>query len=126
MQAVILTTDERQIERVYAKEQRERLSRLFGADVCVVRAREMDACREELCACRYIFSTWGMPALSAAQIAQYFPQLEAVFYAAGSVRYFAQPFLQAGARVFSAWQMNAVPVIESAVSQILLANKGFY
>ena len=39
---------------------------------------------------------------------------------------FARPFLNLGIRVCSAWKANAVPVIEYAVSQILLANKGFY
>ena len=39
---------------------------------------------------------------------------------------FARPFLSCGVRVFSAWQANAVPVIEYATSQILLASKGFF
>ena len=73
-----------------------------------------------------VFSSWGMPSLSADVIATHLPRLRAVFYAAGSVQAFARPFLSRGVRVFSAWRENALPVAEVAVSQILLANKGFF
>jgi phosphoglycerate dehydrogenase-like enzyme len=72
------------------------------------------------------FSSWGMPALTADEIAEHLPRLTALFYAAGSVQSFARPFLERGIRVYSAWRENAVPVAEVAVSQILLANKGFF
>lgn len=74
----------------------------------------------------YIFSTWGMPALTEEEVAAWFPSLKAVFYAAGTVQAFARPFLARGARIFSAWGANAVPVAEFTVSEIILANKGFF
>lgn len=74
----------------------------------------------------YIFSTWNMIPLTKEEITLYFPRLKAVFYAAGSVKYFAKPFLQSGVRVFSAWKANAVPVAEFLVAQIVLANKGYF
>lgn len=74
----------------------------------------------------YIFSTWGMPAFTEAEIEKFFPRLQALFYGAGSVRGFAREFLRKGIRVFSAWGANAVPVAEFAVSQIVLAGKGFF
>ncbi|MBQ9886116.1 MAG: hydroxyacid dehydrogenase [Lachnospiraceae bacterium] len=74
----------------------------------------------------YIFSTWGMAQLSREQISKCLPSLKAVFYAAGSVQYFARPYLECGVRIFSAWSANAVPVAEVTVSQIILANKGFF
>jgi phosphoglycerate dehydrogenase-like enzyme len=74
----------------------------------------------------YVFSTWGMPVIAEEDVRKFFPNLKAVFYAAGSVKHFAPAFLKAGVRVFSAWKANAVPVIEYACSQILLANKGFF
>lgn len=74
----------------------------------------------------YIFSSWGMPSFTEDEIKSYFPNLKAVFYAAGSVQGFAREFLRCGVKVFSAWQANAVPVAEYTVSQIILANKGFY
>lgn len=72
------------------------------------------------------FSSWGMPTLTTGEIAERLPRLRAVFYAAGSVQGFARPFLERGVRIWSAWRENAVPVAETAVSQILLANKGFF
>lgn len=72
-----------------------------------------------------IFSTWGMWQLSPAQL-EAMPNLKAVFYAAGSVRYFAVPLLERGIIVTSAWTANAVPVAEFCLAQILLANKGYW
>lgn len=80
----------------------------------------------ELSKVEYVFSTWGMAKLTEAEIAALFPSLKAVFYAAGTVQYFARPFLERGVRVFSAWMANAVPVAEYTVAQIILANKGFF
>lgn len=73
-----------------------------------------------------IFTTWGMPAFTEEEIRNAFPSLKAVYYAAGSVRYFAAPFFSCGVRVHSAWAANAVPVAEYTTAQILLANKGFF
>lgn len=74
----------------------------------------------------YIFSTWGMPVFNEEEIKRFFPKLKCVFYAAGTVQTFARPFIRCGVKVFSAWAANAVPVAEYTVSQIILANKGFY
>ena len=74
----------------------------------------------------FAFSTWGMPAFTTEEIREYFPSLRALFYGAGTVKNFARPFLEAGVRIFSAWGANAVPVVEYTVSQIILANKGFF
>ncbi|MGH4036547.1 MAG: NAD(P)-dependent oxidoreductase [Sphaerochaeta sp.] len=74
----------------------------------------------------YIFSTWGMAQFNESEIKRYLPSLKCVFYGAGSVQYFARPFLNCGVRVFSAWGANAIPVAEYTVSQIILANKGFF
>ena len=73
-----------------------------------------------------IFSTWGMPVFSKKEIELHLPDLKAVFYAAGSVKHFALPFLLNDVKVTSAQAANAVPVAEYTVSQILLANKGYY
>ena len=75
---------------------------------------------------REVFSTWGMPVLSEEEIRANFPNLEAVYYAAGSVQRFARPFLNCGVRVHSAWAANAVPVAEFTFAEISLANKGFF
>jgi phosphoglycerate dehydrogenase-like enzyme len=74
----------------------------------------------------YAFGTWGFPQLTEDEIHTFFPSLKALFYAAGSVQYFARPFIHCGVRIFSAFSANAIPVAEFAMSQILLANKGFF
>ena len=73
-----------------------------------------------------IFSTWFMPSFSEDEIQKFFPSLKAVFYAAGTVKYFAQPFLNQGVRIFSAVKANAIPVAEFVTAQIILANKGYF
>lgn len=73
-----------------------------------------------------VFSTWGMEHFNEDEIDKFFPSLEAIYYAAGSVQYFAREFLHKGIRVHSAWAANAVPVAEYTVAQIILANKGFF
>ena len=75
---------------------------------------------------QYIFSTWGMPKMTEEEIRTCLPSLKAVFYAAGSVQFFARPFLNCGVKIFSAWAANAVPVAEYTTAQIVLANAGFF
>jgi len=75
---------------------------------------------------KYILSTWGMPFFSKEEISLYFPSLEHIFYAAGSVQNFARPFMDCSVSVHSAYMANAVPVAEYTVSQIILANKCFF
>lgn len=75
---------------------------------------------------KFIFSTWNMPKFSLEEIKDLFPSIEAVFYAAGSVKYFAEPFLQCGVKIFSAAYTNGIPVAEFTASQVILANKGYF
>ena len=82
--------------------------------------------RKDLRDVEVIFSTWGMFKLTEEQIREIFPSLKAIFYAAGTVKYFAEPFLKCGVRVFSAWMANSVPVAEVTFSEIVLALKGFF
>ncbi|NQZ60179.1 MAG: hydroxyacid dehydrogenase [Lentisphaeraceae bacterium] len=72
-----------------------------------------------------IFTTWGMPRLSEEQV-KLMPQLKVIFHAAGSVKAFAQPFLNCGVRVVSAADANSEPVAEFCMAQILLATKGYF
>lgn len=74
----------------------------------------------------YAFSSWGMPTLTEEEIRKILPNLKAVFYAAGSVQYFALPYMRCGVKIFSAWAANGVPVAEVTASEIILANKGFF
>ena len=119
MKAILLSNNENDLKRVYTHQEVAMIQSLFDCDGIY----RTDA---ELTDTDVIFSTWGMPKLTEAQIREKLPSLKAVFYGAGTVKYFVQPFLNCGVQVFSAWQANAVPVIETCLAQILLANKGFY
>lgn len=76
--------------------------------------------------CEYIFSTWYMPDFTEEEIRVLFPSLKCVFYVAGTVKYFAEPFLNNGIRVFTAAKANGIPVAEFTAAQIILAGKGYF
>ncbi len=126
--AVFMSSQARAIDNAYSPELKVRMQAYFGEMPCFTKFGKEDlrAARDVLLGANYIFSTWGMPALSREEIREYLPSLKAVFYAAGSVQGFAKSFLECGVRVFSAWGANAIPVAEFTVAQILLANKGYY
>ena len=111
-------------ERIHEVFGREGLDR--AAELTDLRPGIIDADRwPDAADARWIFSTWGMPTLTAGQLDQ-LPHLEAVFYAAGSVRYFAPPMLERGITIVSARAANAVPVAEFALAQIILASKNYF
>ena len=126
MRSVFICDSKSQIPRVYSPELTARLGESAGLDVQIYSADEVRAAENKFADVRFIFSTWGMPAFTADEIARIFPALECVFYAAGTVQHFARPFLSRGVRVFSAWKANAVPVAEFAASLIMLSNKRFF
>ena len=92
----------------------------------ILTAENLPKYEEQTKTVEYLFSTWGMLKLSSEEIDRYFPNLRAVFYAAGTVQAFARPFIEKGIAVFSACAANAVPVAEYTLAQIILANKGFF
>lgn len=116
--------DRNSIQDVYSEAMMARLDELAEMYPTVIDRDNMQEHAEALREVEFAFSTWGMVKLDAEEIRHYFPKLKAVFYAAGSVQYFAQPFLDNDIMVFSAWTANAVPVAEYTVAQIILANKG--
>lgn len=73
-----------------------------------------------------IFSGWGAPKMDAAFLAAA-PRLKAVFYGAGSIRYFtSEEFWSRKITITSAYAMNAVPVAEYTLAAILLSLKNFW
>ncbi len=126
MKAVFLCNDKNNPERVYSDESRKELNNFTGLENTVYSKDDVLKDTSVFKDTEYIFSTWGMPVFSEEEIKSIFPSLKCVFYAAGTVQFFARPFLNNGIRVFSAWAANAVPVAEYTVAQIILANKGFF
>jgi len=122
----ILFGNEIKIGNVYSKYVIDELKLVTGLHDKVINKTMLIENNSNFRDVEYIFSTWGIPAMNIDEIQKYFPSLRAVFYAAGSVKGFAQPFLNCGVKIFSAWVANAVPVAEYTLAQILLANKNFY
>jgi len=73
---------------------------------------------------RYLFSGWGMQQMDE-EFLKKFPQLEIVFYAAGSIRCFiTDAAWERGIRIVTAQKANSIPVAEFTLSQILYCLKG--
>ncbi len=115
------------VDRVYAADTMAKLrGELDFVTDHVIAKSEIDAYRDVLKRVEYVFSTWGMAVFNRDEIREFLPSVRAVFYAAGSVQFFARPFLEEGISVFSAWAANGVPVAEYTFAEIILAAKGFY
>jgi phosphoglycerate dehydrogenase-like enzyme len=123
--AAFFSNDPAQIERVYAHGRKEKLAAEVELYPKIISANTFGEHAHALRDVEYIFSTWGMPALSEEQVGQ-MPALKAVFYAAGSVQGFARPFLNKSVLVISSWAANAVPVAQFVTAQVLLAVKGYF
>ncbi len=113
------------IDRVYAQGRREKIAEISDLYPTVITAENFKQHADALKNVEAVFSTWGLSKFTQEQL-DMLPALEAVFYAAGSVKWFVEPLLDRGITVMSAWGANGVPVAEYALSQILLSNKGFF
>lgn len=122
MKAAFVTNGKQIINEVFKPETQTRLKDMFDFYDGVYDYTESDKLSDVEC----IFSSWGCPPYTEEEIKKFFPKLKVVFYGAGTVQYFAKPFLNLGIKVISAWLANSIPVIEFSVSQIILANKGFF
>lgn len=110
---------------VFGQGRRQRIARLTDLYPHVVNARNFDEHASNLAALEVIFATWGMPNLREDQLAR-LPHLKAVFYAAGNVKAFAQQLVGHDIVLVSAWGINAIPVAEMCLSQILLSLRGYF
>ena len=73
-----------------------------------------------------LFSGWGAPKIDA-ELLTAAPQLDAVFYGAGSIkRMMTDAAWDRGVRVTTAYAMNAIPVAEFTVSQVVFCLKWGY
>lgn len=70
-----------------------------------------------------IFSGWGMPKMDE-RFFDNAPNLKAVFYGSGSVKYFLTELVwEKGVKITSAFAANAIPVAEFTLGQIILSLK---
>ena len=113
------------IDYVYAKGRRQQVADMTDLFPVVISSRNFLEHADKLAGVEAIFSTWGMPELTPAELDR-LPALRAVFYAAGSVKGFAKPLLKRHVAVCSSWSANAVSVAEFCLGQVLLACKGYF
>ena len=110
---------------VFGSGRRERLAELSDLHPHVINAGNFDVHAPELADLEVIFASWGMPNLTDEQLGR-LPKLAAVFYAAGNVKAFAQQLVDHDIVLVSAWAINAIPVAEMCLAQILLSLRGYF
>lgn len=126
MKIALLGNNKEKFSLVFSEDVINELKKRGELSAELIDKNSLEKHKDFLADCEAAFATWGMLEPGEDEIRKYMPKLKAVFYAAGTVQYFAKPFLNCGVKVFSAFAANAVPVIEYTVSQIVLASKGFY
>lgn len=114
------------IDRVYNKHTQDQLKQQLNFIKPFTSIDHLEKRQTEFSKTEIIFSTWTHPVLTVQQIQTFLPNLKYIFYAAGSVKYFAKPYMNCGVRIFSAADENGVAVAEFCAAQILLSNKGYY
>ncbi len=123
--AAILCDSIENIQNVFGQGRLEKLKSLVNIFPKIISGKDFDKYKNSIKEIEYIFSTWGMPQLKESQIDE-LSRLKAIFYAAGSVKYFAEPYLKRGIKVISAWAENAKPTAAFALGQVLLSCKGYF
>jgi phosphoglycerate dehydrogenase-like enzyme len=125
MKIALFASLKMQFQVVYTPEVMDKLKG-YGELSPLINRKNLEENKDFLADCEIGFSTWGMPKFTEEEIKKYMPRLKMLFYAAGTVQYFAKPFLDCGVRVFSAFAANAIPVAEYTFAQITLAAKGYF
>ena len=111
---------------VYGAEDRRTLAEFVEIEDLVLTPENWRSHRDVLHEAEFVFSGWKSPVYDAEFLAAT-PQLRAIFYAAGSIRYCAtEAFWAKGIPICSAYAANAVPVAEYTVSVSVLALKQFW
>ena len=113
------------VEYVYGRERVNKIREMTDFHPVRINSGNLEAELPKLSETEVIFSCWGMPKLTTAQIGL-MPKLKTLFYAGGSVNGFAGNYLERGITVCTAVEANAIPVAEFCLAQILLACKGTY
>lgn len=110
-------------DAIYGEEHFLAISRLAHVTAAPLTPESMRTKPKLLREVELLFSGWGHPVLDAEFLAAA-PRLEAVFYGAGSVRRLvSEAFWERGIRLTTAAALNAVPVAEFTLAQILFSLK---
>jgi phosphoglycerate dehydrogenase-like enzyme len=111
---------------VYPEAVMTRIRRRVHVGPVVAPAQGWPEFRESLREVQVVFAGWGAPTMDEALL-RALPALKVIFYAGGTVRYFATEELWSrGIRVTTAAAINAEPVSEYTVAAISLGLKRFW
>lgn len=111
---------------IYGPAELRELRALTELDETVIPFRDWSRHPEVLADAELLFSGWSAPLMDEAFL-RAAPRLRAVFYGAGSVRYFLTPaFWARGIVITSAASANAVPVAEYTLGAVLLSLRQFW
>lgn len=110
---------------VFGQGRRERIETLVDLYPHVITGANFGQHAHALADVEVIFATWGIPRFDDHHF-EAMPNLKAVFYAAGNVKSFANPLIERGVTLVGAWDINAIPVAEMCLSQVLLSLRGYF
>src|SRR5690625_2867731 len=110
--AVFISDQENRLKDVFQSELVHEIQSWVELCPYTIHSQNLSDHQAQLADVEIAFSTWGMCKLSEDEIKTYFPNLKVLFYAAGTVKPFAEPFLKSGVTITSAQSANAIPVAE--------------
>ena len=122
----IYLLDEAAYNKIYGEEQRKQIGQLVRIEAPLQTSQTISTNLSVLQDVDIILSGWGCPKLTAEFLA-HAPRLKAIFYGAGSIRYFVtDAFWDRQIVVTTAYEANDIPVAEFTLAQILLSLKGYW
>lgn len=126
MKAIILTANTTKGFNVYNNKNIDKIRKEFEIENTIYTKKDILSPTNDFSDVEIVFGCWGIEDFSVEEIKDSLPKLKGIFYVGGSIKYFAEPFLQAGVKICGAWQANAVAVAEYVVSQMILGVKGVF
>ncbi len=110
-------------EIIYGPEERKAIDKCLGASAAFLSPDAFQSSQTIWHGIEFLFSGWGMVQIND-NFLKRFPDLRAIFYGAGSVKSFVtEAFWDRDIVLTSAVTVNAIPVAEFTVSQIIYALK---
>lgn len=113
-------------ELIYTPEIRQQIEQLVEIVIQPQTGESISATPSNLMDVELIFTGWGCPVLDEELLA-HAPNLKAVFYGAGSIRYLVtEAFWKRGIQITTAFRANDIPVSEFTLAQIILSLKHYW
>ncbi len=122
----IYLLDEKSFHKIYGRKQRKEISELVDIYAPLQTTDTIEADPDVLREADVIFSGWHMSKMDS-NFLEAAPNLKAVFYGAGSTKYFVTDDVwERDITICSAYTANAIPVAEFTLGQILLSLKSVW